>query len=246
MVSDEQKREIYRALTTVHPDPDSVFELCAIGPKVPKSKAWEGHAGGKKAIIAGWYNDKVKATKAAAELDSIGAEGIYITVNPCQEPLLARANNRLIASVARTQDAEISRLNWLPIDIDPQRPAGISSSNHEHKLALEKAVWLKDLLTAEGWSDPVMADSGNGAHLLFRLPDLENTKENVELVKAVLNGLNGLYCVHTEGVTLAVDTTVFNPARLWKLYGTHARKGDNTTDRPHRLASILQPERREG
>jgi hypothetical protein len=36
-----------------------------------------------------------------------------------------------------------------------------------------------------------------------------------------------------------VDITVGNAARIWKPYGTKARKGDGTGDRPHRLAQIL-------
>src|SRR5262249_32077297 len=36
-----------------------------------------------------------------------------------------------------------------------------------------------------------------------------------------------------------VDTSVSNAARIWKLYGTMACKGDSTPDRPHRMASIL-------
>jgi hypothetical protein len=32
---------------------------------------------------------------------------------------------------------------------------------------------------------------------------------------------------------------VFNPARIWKLYGTWARKGDDTKSRPHRLSRIF-------
>ena len=43
-----------------------------------------------------------------------------------------------------------------------------------------------------------------------------------------------------------VDTTTFNPARIVKLYGTPARKGDSTEDRPHRLARLLEvPNERE-
>jgi hypothetical protein len=36
-----------------------------------------------------------------------------------------------------------------------------------------------------------------------------------------------------------VDQTVFNASRIVKLYGTVARKGDHTPDRPHRLSRIL-------
>jgi hypothetical protein len=37
-----------------------------------------------------------------------------------------------------------------------------------------------------------------------------------------------------------VDQSVFNPARIWKLYGTFNRKGDSLPERPHRLARILE------
>lgn len=36
-----------------------------------------------------------------------------------------------------------------------------------------------------------------------------------------------------------VDKGVFNAARIWKLYGTMACKGDHTDERPHRLSKIL-------
>ena len=50
-------------------------------------------------------------------------------------------------------------------------------------------------------------------------------------------------CEHWRGASVdalaKVDETVGNPARIGKLYGTWARKGDSTADRPHRLARIL-------
>ena len=36
-----------------------------------------------------------------------------------------------------------------------------------------------------------------------------------------------------------VDKSVYNPARICRLYGTRARKGTATNDRPHRLSKIL-------
>ena len=36
-----------------------------------------------------------------------------------------------------------------------------------------------------------------------------------------------------------MDVRNFNASRIWKCYGTIARKGDSTADRPHREASIL-------
>jgi hypothetical protein len=38
---------------------------------------------------------------------------------------------------------------------------------------------------------------------------------------------------------VGVDGTTINAGQIWKLYGTMARKGDSTADRPHRMARIL-------
>jgi hypothetical protein len=39
---------------------------------------------------------------------------------------------------------------------------------------------------------------------------------------------------------VVVDLTVFNAARITKLYGTMTCKGDSTTDRPHRRSRVLE------
>ena len=38
---------------------------------------------------------------------------------------------------------------------------------------------------------------------------------------------------------VALDVSVFNAARIWKVYGTMACKGDNLPERPHRLSRLL-------
>jgi hypothetical protein len=73
--------EIIRALNFLHPD-GAVFELCAIGLKQTKSQCWEGYAGSKKRVVAGWFRDHATAANLAVNLDQIGAEGIFVTINP--------------------------------------------------------------------------------------------------------------------------------------------------------------------
>lgn len=244
MTSDEQKRHIYQAVTFFHPKKGTVFELCGLGPGSSKSRLWEGYAGGKKGVVAGWFDDPIKATESAAAMDAQGFEGIYITLNPTNQALLSRAANRLKAGVARTQDGEIIKLRRLLIDIDPKRPAGVPSSNGEHEAACNHAVWMRRVLSSKGWPQPLFGDSGNGAHLIYDLPDLENNEKNISLLKETLAALNELYSVAVGGqqgyIHLDIDAKVFNPARICKLYGTHARKGDDTKERPHRQARIIE------
>ena len=74
--------------------------------------------------------------------------------------------------------------------------------------------------------------SGNGGHLLYRLPDMPVNEENRAFIKNTLEGLAQQF--NTDKVK--IDTTVFNPARIWKLYGTTAHKGDELPGNQYREA----------
>ena len=228
------------ALNFLH-DLGDVFEICIIQPKKFESPLWEGRANGKGRIVSGWFNDPEAAAKLAVKIsENITAEGIYTTLNPCKPAIHARAKNRLKASVDRTADNHIKRLKNLLIDVDadPGGVTGVSSTNTDHEAALEMAQAIQADLLREGWPEPMPADSGNGAHLNYAL-DLPNTPENVTLIKEVLLALNLRYQGPLSQRNLGIDTSVFNPARLTKLYGTWVRKGDDTDTQPHRLAKIL-------
>ena len=164
--------------------------------------------------------------------------GIYVTLNEVNPALLSRRANRIKMRLGKkdstTSDADILRRRWLPIDIDPLRPSGVSSTDEEHGLALAKADEVARWIAGLGFPEPVRADSGNGAHLLYRI-DLPNDEAATALVKSCLATLDALFS--DERVT--VDTANFNAARIWKLYGTVSRKGDNTPERPHRRSRIL-------
>src|SRR5688572_11638474 len=70
---------------------------------------------------------------------------------------------------------------------------------------------------------------------------LPNDPESLELVRGVLEALSFRF---SDG-RVSVDTATANAARIWKLYGTTARKGDSTEDRPHRVSKLLKvPEQR--
>ena len=46
-----------------------------------------------------------------------------------------------------------------------------------------------------------------------------------------------------DDARVCIDQQVWNAARLLKVYGTMARKGDDTLDRPHRLSRLLEVDR---
>ena len=159
--------------------------------------------------------------------------GVYVTVNPVNPDLLARAVNRLRPAGRNptTADTDIVRRRWLLIDCDPRRASGVSSSNAEHESALGKAREISDGLSSLGWPDPIMTDSGNGAQLMYRI-DLPATDGGL-----VQKCTNAFALASDDAVS--IDTSVHNPARIWRLPGTMNCKGDSIPERPHRMARIL-------
>jgi hypothetical protein len=189
---------------------------------------------------AGYFDNAIDLVREAAKLDEQGFT-VYITANPVEPALLARAENRIKRPLRETtSDRDVLRRRCLLVDLDPERPAGVSSTDAEKEAALQRAREVYAYLKEQGWPEPIAGDSGNGAHLVWFV-DLPNDAESLELVKGVLDALSFKF---SDGA-VKVDTTPSNAARIWKLYGTTARKGDSTKDRPHRASKLLKvPEQR--
>ncbi|MFW6098795.1 MAG: hypothetical protein ACOC7Q_02580 [bacterium] len=90
----------------------------------------------------------------------------------------------------------------------------------------------RTLCDDHGWAPPIVGDSGNGYHLLFRV-DLPC--EERPLITSTLQALRD----HFSIPEVMVDSGVDNVAQLTRLYGTLNRKGDNTNERPWRYSEAL-------
>lgn len=207
---------------------------------------------GKLGTISGYFDAPEALAAAVSEWDArTEIPAIYVTLNPTLPALHARAHNRLKPyAKTTTSDSEIARRHWLLVDVDPARPSEIGSSDAEKAAAREVLDAVAFGLLAEGWPDPVIADSGNGWHLLYRI-DLPNDDASRDLLRAVLQALaarydrkpvdksRGQYQTADGQHAAEVDLTVYNAARISKLYGTMTRKGDHTPDRPHRRSALV-------
>jgi hypothetical protein len=202
------------------------------------SQTVEIRAKGKDGSVYSGYSQSLDELATAIEtLDSSSdTTGIYLTINAVNPALMARRSRigKVRSSDPLTSDADIIRRRWFPVDLDPVRPTGVSSTEDEKAAAQKKAGLLMGYLIGCGWPSPVVTDSGNGYHLLFRI-DLPNDEASRDLVKGCLEALAARF---SDG-SVSVDVKNFNAARIWKVYGTTARKGEDTPDRPHRRARIL-------
>lgn len=205
---------------------DSVIEIRALGKL-------------KNAVQSGYFKNHERLAEVAIVLDSAAEhKGIYFTLNSVNPVLYARSPDKMTpprTSVTLTSDADIVRRRWLPVDFDPVRPADISSSREEHQAAMDRADLVRETMASLGWPEPIVADSGNGAHLLYGL-DLPNDEKSTALVERVLRALDKLY----SDDIVKIDVKNYNASRIWKAYGTTARKGANVADRPWRKSRILE------
>src|SRR5262249_5134391 len=108
----------------------------------------------------------------------------------------------------------------------------ISSTNDEKTLASQLCWRVNSDLHALGWPEPTEADSGNGFHLNY-VVDLPT--DDGGLIERFLKALSAKYSTPD----VKVDTSLCNPPKIIKLYGTWSRKGDSTPSRPHRLTRML-------
>ncbi len=150
--------------------------------------------------------------------------------------------NRPSDDVHRTalKDADIEVITRLPFDIDPVRPKDTPSTDAELAAALEARELLVRVLTGYGWPRPALGMSGNGAHVLYRAR-VQSIPAWKGAVASLYLGLGNLLHEPFKALNVRFDTTVQNPARIWRLYGSVNRKGQPTKDRPHRRAEIILP-----
>ena len=124
--------------------PGGVVEIRAL--KVPGR--------GKPYTIAGYFRELNKAAEAAVKLDDRKAAGIYMVLNEIDPALYARSPDQVTEYLDETtSDANIIRRRWFPLDFDPIRASGVSSTNKEHDEALRVARECRDWLTGLASAD---------------------------------------------------------------------------------------------
>lgn len=158
---------------------------------------------------------------------------VEFTLNPVRHDCLSRRAGRIGNGAGAAVDQDVLKRRWLLIDIDPVRKRTISSTNEEKSAAWDTVQQVKSHLEIQKWPTPIVADSGNGYHLLYRI---ELPSEDGDLVRNVLRAL----ATRFNNDKAKVDTSVCKPSQLCKLYGTKARKGSDTSKRPHRWTRVIE------
>ena len=185
-----------------------------------------------KGTLSGYFDNIDTLARAINPWD--GLASVYVVMNEPDSRLLARSHNRLtVHAKATTTDADIVRRVWFLVDVDAGRPKGIAATDEELAAALARRDDVVAFLRGQGWPDPLLTMSGNGGHALYPI-DEPHDESTTRLLERALKALAARF----NDLAVTVDTSVFNAARIVKLPGTVAVKGDPMPDRPHRRARI--------
>lgn len=204
-------------------------------------------------VVSGYFDNADEFEKSIVRMDrNKDVKAIYVTLNPILPALLSRASNRLSGIGKKsptTSDDDIVCRTTILIDADPYRPSEIGSTDAEMAAAIAKRDEVVEYLYSLGFPPFVKGNSGNGAHALGKI-DLPNDGASRQLISDFLECLNWKFGTTPKEIAEAkrqfaqgkinvgIDTTVFNAARITKVFGTKVRKGDDTAERPHRYAEL--------
>ena len=180
---------------------------------------------GRRTNRSGYFTDVNKAIECLKNTYDYDTGAIYFVMNKIANPkdVMAKEQaNKFIPSNSTTKDDMIESYQWLYVDIDSIRSAGISATEEEIKQAGLVARKVYNYMQDKGFSKPLVALSGNGYHLLYRTNLMISNKNNYKLseeyllVKKVLEVLD----IYFSNDKAKIDVVNCNPSRIWKLYGT--------------------------
>lgn len=192
-------------------------------------------SGKRKQTISGYFKGTQNLEAAFKKID-LRRANVFYTLNEINEGCYSREQHeRFVQIDDTTSDSDIVAYKWFLVDIDPKRNSGISSTDEELEAAKVSAARVKEYLAGIGFKKPIEALSGNGCHLLYSI-NLANNPENQQLIKQCLHALDMVF----SNEQVDIDKSVFNPSRVSKLYGSIAKKGADTKERPHRLSQITR------
>jgi len=187
-----------------------------------------------KRTYSGYFTDVNTLLNEIRKYDNCN---IYFTLNAINPACYDREQHDRIVTKPKstTSDNDIVGRDWILIDIDTKKPSDTNSTDEEKEMVKEVVNNVFKFLRDEGFEKPVVCDSGNGFHLLYKIA-MKNSNENTTICKEFLQVLDMLF----SNPNVEIDCSTFNSSRICKLYGTFSRKGSNTKKRPQRESKILR------
>jgi len=136
-----------------------------------------------------------------------------------------------------TKAPGILKYTTMMVDVDRTDKLGKKNPATDDELAQAEHLTnaISVYLEERDWEIPHKIMSGNGYHLYYPI-DLPNDEATSALIETTLDTLAEKF--NTDD--FEVDTVVFDAARITKVIGTTAIKGEASEDRPYREVVLCQ------
>jgi hypothetical protein len=180
-------------------------------------------------MYSAYYTDAVKLARVLERSnDNDNFEALWYTLQKPKPGI-----NIGKASGTTTNRQDIQSYKWLVIDIDRAKgPDDKHLNATDEELANLRVgagrvvAWLR----THRFSDPIVACSGNGWHLLYRIPELQPS--DYPMLRDVLRAVKEQF--KADANVFGIDTTLAEPEQIIKAYGTVSRK----TPKGHPLIAL--------
>lgn len=135
-----------------------------------------------------------------------------------------------------TTDSEIVGRDYVFLDLDAHKVAGVNATDEEVERTKQKAREVYRFLKANSFNEPIVIFSANGVHFYLRCA-LMPTQENNDIIKRFTQAMGMLF----SDEYVDIDQKIYNLARIAKIPGTYSRKGSiESKERPQRLCYIVK------
>ncbi|MGA8214952.1 MAG: hypothetical protein WB799_15250 [Candidatus Sulfotelmatobacter sp.] len=172
-----------------------------------------------------FYTDMDQAASVIEKADESGKfKGIYLNLQKLKD--------------GSTSDTRKDVALYTNLMIDFDRTVKNGNATNEERSAVEKVLqetsrWLCEVLESE----PFVADTGNGFHLVFKLEPFVADSQAMGLLKECIAAVKARF--EKPDVNVEIDVTVAEPEQLTRCYGTWNRKYPETLGRPQRRSKVL-------
>ena len=191
---------------------------------------------GNNKVASGYFTDiDVLLREIKPYLSEYNA---YFTINAISPECYGRQQHDKIIVKPKntTTDSEIVGRDYVFLDLDAHKVAGVNATDDEVERTKQKAREVYRFLKANSFNDCIVTFSGNGVHFFIRCA-LMPTEENNEIIKRFTQAMGMLF----SDEYVDIDQKIYNLARIAKIPGTYSRKGSiESKDRPQRLCYIVK------
>ena len=186
---------------------------------------------------SGYFHTPEKAIEALNENSDLLNGNVFQIFNAINEGCKSRQQyEKFILGATTTSDCDIIARDWVFVDIDPIRPTDTNATDDDEQYAIAVARKVVRYLLDEGFNEPIVIASANGAHIYLRC-ELANNDANRNLVTDFIKALGMMF----DDERVHIDQAVFNAARMAKLPGTKSGKGrEDDEERPQRWCRFLK------